>query len=134
MSGGQQSISSADGKFRVVYVESAKPFANYKDNIAWLKEIRAAIGDLPQRHGCTIGFTGEPAFVAEISGSTEWDMKSSGFVTLIVIALIFWLCYRRARPLLDCRRCSSSSSPSRWPSPACSSISSPSSAWAARRS
>ena len=28
-------------------------------------------------------------------------MMSSGFVTLIVIALIFWLCYRRARPLLD---------------------------------
>lgn len=102
MSGGQQSeFSSADGKFRVVYVESAKPFANYKDNIAWLKEIRAAIGDRPQRHGCTVGFTGEPAFVAEISGSTEWDMKSSGFVTLVVIALIFWLCYRRARPLLD---------------------------------
>lgn len=102
MSGGQQSeFSSADGKFRVVYVESAKPFANYKENIAWLKEIRAAIGDLPQRYGCTAGFTGEPAFVAEISGSTEWDMKSSGFVTLVVIALIFWLCYRRARPLLD---------------------------------
>jgi hypothetical protein len=30
----------------------------------------------------------------------EWDMMSSGFATLLVIASIFWLCYRRARPLL----------------------------------
>lgn len=102
MSGAQQSeFASADGKFRVVYVESARAFKNYKETIAWLRAIRAAIGELPQQHGCTIGFTGEPAFVADISGSTEWDMMSSGIVTLVVIALIFWLCYRRARPLFD---------------------------------
>lgn len=102
MSGGEQSeFSSADGTFRVVYLESAKVFANYKETIGWLREVRAAIGDIPKNFGCTIGFTGEPAFVADISGSTEWDMMSSGFVTLTVIALIFWLCYRRARPLLD---------------------------------
>ncbi len=103
MSGAQQSeFSSADGTFRVVYVESARTFANYKETIAWIKEIKAlcttgwdGVGSV------TLGFTGEPAFVADISGSTEWDMKSSGFVTLVVIAIIFWLCYRRARPLLD---------------------------------
>jgi len=102
MSGGQQSeFSSADGKFRVLYIESAQAFRSYKDTIAWLREVRAKIGDIPVRHGCRLGFTGEPAFVADISASTEWDMKSSGFVTLLVIALIFWLCYRRARPLFD---------------------------------
>ena len=103
MSGGQQSeFSSADGTFRVIYVESAKTFANYKDTIAWIKEIKALCATGWDGVGSVkLGFTGEPAFVADISGSTEWDMMSSGFVTLIVIAVIFWLCYRRARPLLD---------------------------------
>ncbi|MGB8167517.1 MAG: MMPL family transporter [Chthoniobacteraceae bacterium] len=103
MSSGQQSeFSSADGTFRVIYVESAKAFVNYKDTIAWIKKIKALCGTGWDGVGSVkLGFTGEPAFVADISGSTEWDMMSSGFVTLFVIALIFWLCYRRARPLFD---------------------------------
>ncbi|MEA3209645.1 MAG: uncharacterized protein QOE70_2702 [Chthoniobacter sp.] len=102
MSGEQQSeFSSADGTFRVIYVESPKAFPNYKATIAWLKEIKREAGQWRGQRGIALGYTGEPAFVADISGSTEWDMMSSGFVTLIVIALIFWLCYRRARPLLD---------------------------------
>jgi predicted exporter len=31
----------------------------------------------------------------------EWDMKSSGMVTMLIIALIFRACYRRLRPLRD---------------------------------
>jgi predicted RND superfamily exporter protein len=101
MSGKQQSeFSSADGTFRVIYVESAKPFKNYKDTIAWMKEIRRIVADA-SLHARKVGYTGEPAFVADISGSMEWDMMSSGFVTLFIIAIIFWLCYRRARPLAD---------------------------------
>jgi predicted exporter len=102
MSGAPQSeFSSADGTFRVVYVEAAKPFTNYTENIAWLKEVKrhAAEAGLPAT--VKLGFTGEPAFVADISGSMEWDMKSSGIVTLIIIALVFWVCYRRLRPLRD---------------------------------
>jgi len=94
-------FSSADGTYRVVYVLSAHSFPNYKAAIAWVRTInglaRAAVAD-PAVH---LGFTGEPAFMADISGSMEWDMMSSGFATLLVIASIFWLCYRRARPLLD---------------------------------
>lgn len=101
-SGMQQSeFSSADGTFRVVYVISAHDFKNYKASIAWVKQIaqiaRTTVPD-PAVH---FGFTGEPAFVADISGTMEWDMTSSAFVTLFVIGLIFWLCYRRARPLID---------------------------------
>lgn len=102
MSGAQQSeFSSFDGTFRVVYLEAARPFANYKENIAWIKAIRAAAAELQLPAGVTLGFTGEPAFVADISGSMEWDMQSSGFVTLVIIALVFWLCYRRTRPLIE---------------------------------
>lgn len=101
VSGRQQSeFSSADGRFRVIYVEAVKPFRNYKDTISWLKSIKRIVAETAPP-GVHAGFTGEPAFVADISGSTEWDMMSSGFTTLIVIAFIFWLCYRRARPLLD---------------------------------
>lgn len=100
LGGAQQSeFSSMDGKFRVVYVEAAKPFRNYKETDAWLKEIRgissAAVRDIP----VALGFTGEPAFVAEISTGMEWDMVTSAFVTLVLISLIFWLCYGRFAPL-----------------------------------
>lgn len=97
----QSEFSSSDGTFRVLYVVSPHNFPNYKAAIAWVKQIKqiahATVTD-PSIH---LGFTGEPAFVADISGSMEWDMMTSGFVTLLVIATIFWLCYRRARPLID---------------------------------
>ncbi len=48
-----------------------------------------------------MAYTGEPAYVAEISGRMQWDMMSSGFFTVAVIGVIFWLCYRRLRPLAD---------------------------------
>jgi predicted exporter len=103
MSGTQQSeFSSADGTFRVVYVESAHSFPNYKASAAWLKNIKRLSADIVRPYGALrLGFTGEPAFVSDISGSMEWDMMSSGFVTLLLIAAIFWVCYRRARPLFD---------------------------------
>jgi predicted RND superfamily exporter protein len=102
MSGAQQSeFSSADGTFRVIYLEAAQPFANYTANIAWMREIKRVAADAKLPAGVQLGFTGEPAFVADISGSMEWDMRSSGFVTLLVIAVIFWVCYRRLRPLRD---------------------------------
>ena len=97
--GAQSEFSSADGAFRVLYIETAQPFASYKDNIAWLRDIRRVCAEWRAPDGVTLGFTGEPAFVADISGSMQWDMQSSGIVTLLVIAAIFWLCYRRARPL-----------------------------------
>jgi predicted exporter len=103
MAGGgpQSEFSSADGTFRVVYVYAAHPFSNYKKTIAWLKEIKKAAAASPLPGNPKLGFTGEPAFVASISSSTEQDMITSGCVTLLVIALIFWFCYRRARPLFE---------------------------------
>ncbi len=98
--GAQSEFVSADGAFRVIYIQTARPFANYKDNIAWLRDIKHACAEYPLGPGVKLGFTGEPAFVADISGTMDWDMTSSGFGTLAIIAAIFWLCYRRARPLV----------------------------------
>ena len=97
----QSEFSSADGTFRVVYVVSAHSFSNYKAAIAWVKQIKQLAHSSVTDPSIHLGFTGEPGFMADISGSMEWDMMSSGFATLLVIAFIFWLCYRRARPLFD---------------------------------
>ncbi|MEI6279868.1 MAG: MMPL family transporter [Verrucomicrobiae bacterium] len=90
-------FSSADGKFRVVYVEAARPFSDYKQTDAWLKRIKKICsGAKVAGH---LGFTGEPAFVAEISTGMEWDMITSAIATLVLISLIFWLCYGGFAPL-----------------------------------
>ena len=95
----QSEFSSADGKFRVVYVESAKPLGNYKEAAEWLKRItRLSLASNPNP-SVRLAFTGEPAFVAEISTGMQWDMITSGFTTLLLISLIFWLCYGRFAPL-----------------------------------
>lgn len=98
--GAQQSeFSSADGKFRVVYVESAKHLGNYKEAAEWLKRISELCRTSTPNHSVKLSFTGEPAFVAEISTGMQWDMITSGFTTLLLISLIFWLCYGQLAPL-----------------------------------
>jgi len=96
----QSEFASADGTFRVLYVTAAKPLENYKATIIWSKAIKQEAAKWCGQRNVKLGFTGQPAFVADISGSMEWDMMSSGAITLVVIALIFWLCYRRAQPLM----------------------------------
>ncbi len=101
-SGAQQSeFASADGTFHLIYVQAAKPFDNYQDAGKWIEQIHRATAPWQGRNGCKLGFTGEPAFVASISSSMQSDMQSSGIVTLLIIALIFWVCYRRGWPLLE---------------------------------
>jgi len=98
-SGAQSEFSSADGTFRVIYVRSARVFHNYRDNIAWLNELKQTCAEWNAGKKVTLGFTGEPAFVADIAGSMHRDMATSGGVTLALIAAIFWFCFRRAHPL-----------------------------------
>ncbi len=97
----QSEFSSKDGTFRVVYVESANRLTNYKATIAWTKEIKGLARDWSAGQNVKLGFTGEPGFVADISSTMEWDMSSSGFSTLFIVGAIFWLCYRRTKPLLQ---------------------------------
>lgn len=96
----QSEFASADGTFHVVYVQAAHPFKNYRQAGAWIEAIHRAAAPW-ETGGVRLGFTGEPAFVSTISASTQHDMTTSGIVTMVAIALIFWLCYRRAKPLLE---------------------------------
>lgn len=92
-------FSSADGTFRVLYIEAAPKLTDYRDAITWVSEVKALANSLKLPPDTSLGFTGEPVFMAEISASMQFDMQLSGILTLIIVAAIFWLCHRHIRPL-----------------------------------
>ncbi|MFN0126827.1 MAG: MMPL family transporter [Verrucomicrobiales bacterium] len=96
------SLASPDGTFRLMVVESAWPLTDYKAMAEWLNAVRISAETVATPRGVTVRFTGEPAFVSEISQSMERDMKLSGGLALALICLIVWLGYRDLRllPLL----------------------------------
>jgi predicted RND superfamily exporter protein/lauroyl/myristoyl acyltransferase len=95
----QQMFASADGKFRLIYVESAVDLSGYSSCESWLKSIRAIVG-APGTNGVVIHYTGRPVFVEEIATSMQRDMSHSVGITSTIIALLFWLTHRRWRPML----------------------------------
>lgn len=98
-----QPFASADGRLRVVFVESACDLASYPACIEWLHWVRATVdaeraaGRIPA--SVRTRFTGRPVFVTEIAGGMERDMTGSMSGTLATIAVLFWLTHRRWRPL-----------------------------------
>jgi predicted exporter/lauroyl/myristoyl acyltransferase len=102
----QQMFASPDGKFRLLYVESAVDLSSYRSCESWLKSIHAAVDSL--RTGdrksdwskVVIHYTGRPVFVEEIATSMQRDMSHSVGFTSTIIALLFWLTHRRWRPML----------------------------------
>lgn len=93
-----------DGTFRVIYVDPAPAHMNYTQADAWLAAVRRASTNavaIPALDGADIhlGFTGTPAFVAEIATGMERDLTSSVLSTVVLIALLFWLAHRSWRPL-----------------------------------
>jgi len=108
---GNEFFASADGTFRVVFVEAARDLAGYRACIAWLDEVKTAVvsaleplrsraHDPAHNSSLEISYTGRPAFVAEIAGGMEQDFAGPSAGTLAVIALLFYIAHRRWRPLL----------------------------------
>ena len=96
---GEQLFVSADGKFRVLFVEARPALANYKQCRAWLERMREVVGqNMPADVG--VRYTGRPAFVTEIAGGMEKDMAGSAGGTLLTIGILFYLTHRRFRPLV----------------------------------
>ena len=95
----RSAFSSPDGRFRVVYVESPNTFSNYKETAEWLKRISGVVTAAVVGKDVQLGFTGEPAFVAEISTGMQWDMVTSAVTTMALITFLFWICYREISPL-----------------------------------
>jgi uncharacterized protein len=101
---GNELFSSPDGTFRVLFVRNPLPLAGYRESARWLNAIRDAVSSWQYAHpplaDVAIGFTGQPAFMAEIGGGMERDMTRSVAGTLMIIAALFLWVHRRFTPLL----------------------------------
>ena len=97
---GEQLFVSADGTFRVLFVEARPALANYKQCRAWLERIRQVVAQQNMPGEIRVEYTGRPAFVTEIAGGMERDMGGSAGGTLLTIGILFYLTHRRFRPLV----------------------------------
>jgi uncharacterized protein len=106
MSQGNQGFASADGKYHLLYVESAVDLSGYRECENFLKQIHAVIADLqngPEKEAwknVVVHFTGRPVFVEEIATAMQHDMSHSVGATSMIIAILFWLIHRRWKPML----------------------------------
>jgi uncharacterized protein len=98
-------FASAQGNFRMVFVQSAMDLTSYRACESWLKSMHAVVADLqagPAKEewaGVVVRFTGRPVFVQEIASSMQHDMSGSVVGTSAIIALLFWLTHRRWLPM-----------------------------------
>lgn len=101
---GQEAFVSEDGAYRVLYVQAAGDLSTYQQCAQWLAEVRqvvdSALSARTEGEKVSIGYTGRPAFVAEISSGMERDFNLSIVGTAAVIAALFWLAHRRWKPML----------------------------------
>ncbi len=98
---GQELFASADGTFRIIFIKSSTPLNGYRECTDWFNAIKNIISTtLPSDGKIKIGYTGRPAFTAEISGSMQHDMKLSVGGTALIIAILFWCAHRRFKPML----------------------------------
>ena len=96
---GQELFASPDGTFRIIFVKARGKLAGYRECTDWLNAIkRLTASALPAKGKVTAGYTGRPAFVAEISGSMQHDIMLSVGGTSVIIALLFWLAMTVAGP------------------------------------
>ncbi|MGD0538913.1 MAG: MMPL family transporter [Verrucomicrobiota bacterium] len=99
-----QGFASADGTFRVIYVQARTELGNYRECSEWLKSVQAAVGGVRTNAsdgaGVTLRYTGRPVFVSEIAAAMQRDLSGSVTGTALIIALLFWLTHRRWLPML----------------------------------
>jgi uncharacterized protein len=98
---GQGMFASSDGKFRIIFVEATTGLNGYRECTDWFEAVKATAESATANiQGIKLGYTGRPAFVAEISGSMKHDIILSVGGTAGIIALLFWLAHRRWKPML----------------------------------
>jgi predicted exporter/lauroyl/myristoyl acyltransferase len=98
----QDAFSSAEGKFRLLFIQAALELRTYRDCEEWLGQIRqwAREATAGESSGIQLAYTGRPAFVAEVARGMQHDMTLSVVGTAVIIAILFWLAHRRILPML----------------------------------
>jgi predicted RND superfamily exporter protein/lauroyl/myristoyl acyltransferase len=100
---GQRMFASADGTFRVLFVQARPDLADYRSCSSWLTSVQRVVAGLRASQADTrdvvIRYTGRPAFVTEIAASMQRDLSGSIVGTAAIIALLFWLSHRRWLPM-----------------------------------
>ena len=96
---GGDGFANAAGTFRVLYIETGAAWLGYRDLGRIVDGVAGAATMAVEGLDVRLGVTGEPAFVAGISRAMESDMVLSGGVALVLVGFVFWVCYRRLRPL-----------------------------------
>ncbi len=101
--GGDGKFASPDGLFRVVYLSSQEAEMGYREAAEWLERVRTvvdgALAEIGAPDDLVVGYTGEPAFAAEIGGGMQRDMTGSISAAVALIHLLFWVMHRRLVPL-----------------------------------
>jgi predicted exporter/lauroyl/myristoyl acyltransferase len=98
---GQQLFASTDGTFRMIFVQARGDLKGYRECTDWFNAVKKSVAAAcPSAGKIKIGYTGRPAFVAEISGSMKHDITLSVGGTSVIIAILFWLAHRRLKPML----------------------------------
>ena len=98
---GEEMFASADGTFRIMFVKARGELNGYRECTDWFNAIKKITSTaLPSDEKIKIGYTGRPAFTAEISGSMQHDMILSVGGTALIIAILFWCAHRRVKPML----------------------------------
>lgn len=98
---GDRVFTSADGTFRVIFVEARGDLAGYHECTEWLEAVKkSVVAAIPAGNRVQVGYTGRPAFVAEISAGMKQDIIRSVGGTAVIIAILFWLAHRRWKPML----------------------------------
>ncbi|HXT39513.1 MAG TPA: MMPL family transporter, partial [Candidatus Angelobacter sp.] len=102
---GQEMFASADGTFRILFVRAHTDLATYRECAHWLEAAKRVVNETvpPAKQSSSavsLGYTGRPAFVAEIAGGMERDVTLSVGGTSLIIATLFWFAHRRWKPML----------------------------------
>lgn len=91
---------SADGRAGFLLVEAPDEVAGYEGFGAWIEQIRAEVEPWAEKNDLRLGFTGDPAFEAEIGGAMQRDMSGTVAVTSLLVAGLFMWMQRRWRLLV----------------------------------
>lgn len=98
-------FASTDGTLRLLFIQPpTEALADYRTVNEWLMMLKQDLRDTWQKSDAAlakvqIGFTGDPAFQAEIATGMESDMRQSISAVTFIVGFLFWLLHRRILPL-----------------------------------